>query len=275
MSASERPDPRSKQKPSLGKSGLRGKETLYGRHALYEVLRADRRQVRRLIVAKGAKESGTLQQVLKLARTREIPVMQIERSELDLLCAGHQGVIAETSSFPYVTMDDILEQAKNDGQLPLVLLLDVLQDPQNMGTLMRTALAVGVHGVILPPRRGVGVTPGVVAASAGTCEHMLVAVANIAQSIRLLKKENLWVVGLENSAQAQTMGRMDMSGGLGLVIGGEAKGMRRLVRESCDALLRIPMRPGIDSLNAAVAGSIVLYAAWQARNFTGAHVPAS
>jgi len=231
MSASERPDPRSKQKPSLGKSGLRGKETLYGRHALYEVLRADRRQVRRLIVAKGAKESGTLQQVLKLARTREIPVMQIERSELDLLCAGHQGVIAETSSFPYVTMDDILEQAKNDGQLPLVLLLDVLQDPQNMGTLMRTALAVGVHGVILPPRRGVGVTPGVVAASAGTCEHMLVAVANIAQSIRLLKKENLWVVGLENSAQAQTMGRMDMSGGLGLVIGGEAKGMRRLVRE--------------------------------------------
>ncbi len=248
---------------------------LYGRNAVYEVLRANRRRVRRLIVARGVSEGGILDQVLQTARGREIPIERADRSELDLICAGHQGVVAETSSYPYAELEDMLARASEDEQAPLILLLDVLQDPQNVGTLLRTALAVGVHGVILPPRRGVGVTPGVVAASAGTCEHMLVTKANLAQSIRLLKGENLWIVGLEASAQAQTLERIDISGPLGLVIGGESKGMRRLVRESCDAVVRLPMRPGIDSLNAAVAGSIVLYAIWQARGYIGAQVPVS
>ena len=250
-------------------------DKLYGRNAVHEVLRANRRHVRSLTIARGAKESGTLQQILRYAGDGGIPVERVERSELDLICAGHQGVIAEASSYPYVTLEDILARAREDEQAPLILLLDVLQDPQNMGTLLRTALAVGVHGVILPPRQGVGVTPGVVAASAGTCEHMLVAMANLAQSIRLLKDGDIWIVGLESSPQAQTLESIDISGALGLVIGGEAKGMRRLVRESCDAVVRLPMRPGIDSLNAAVAGSIVLYAVWRVRGYVGAQIPAS
>ncbi len=246
---------------------------LYGRNAVHEVLRANRRRVRRLIIAKGAKESGVLQKILQNARERKIPVERADRSDLDLIGTGHQSVIAEASPYPYVKLENILARASEDEQAPLVLLLDVLQDPQNMGTLLRTALAVGVHGVILPPRRGVGVTPGVVAASAGNCEHMLVATANLAQSIRSLKDENLWIVGLEAGAQVQTLDSIDVSGPLGLVIGGESKGMRRLVRESCDAVVSLPMRPGIDSLNAAVAGSIVLYAVWQARGYIGAQIP--
>ena len=249
-------------------------DKLYGRNAVYEVLRANRRQVRRLSIARGVKESGILQQILQHASASGIPVVRVERNELDLLGTGHQGVIADASPYPYVMLKDILARAREDKQAPLVLLLDVLQDPQNMGTLLRTALAVGVHGVILPLRRGVGVTPGVVAASAGTCEHMLVAMANLAQSIRSLKEADIWILGLETSAQAPTLESIDTKEALGLVIGGEAKGMRRLVRESCDALVRLPMRPGIDSLNAAVAGSIVLYAVWQARGYVGAQVPA-
>jgi 23S rRNA (guanosine2251-2'-O)-methyltransferase len=245
---------------------------LYGRNAVLEVLRADRRRVTRLILARDLRESENLQQIEEHARAHNIPLERVDRSELNVLAHGHQGVVAESSPFQYSRVTDILARAGEENQAPLVLLLDILQDPQNVGTLIRTAFAVGAHGVILPPRRGVGITPGVVAASAGTCEHMLVAVANIAQAIRQLKGADVWIVGLEARPQAQTLDRFDIPGGIGLVIGGEEKGMRRLVRESCDALVRLPMRPGVDSLNAAVAGSIVLYALWQARGYSGAEV---
>jgi 23S rRNA (guanosine2251-2'-O)-methyltransferase len=243
---------------------------LYGRNAVLEVLRADRRRVGRLILAKDMREGANLKQILQHARTSKIPIERVDRNELDSVASGHQGVVAETSPFIYSSVVDILERAREKSQPPLIVLLDILQDPQNVGTLIRTAFAVGVHGVILPPRRGVGITPGVVAASAGTCEHVLVAVSNVAQAIRQLKSEDVWVVGLEASAQAQTLDRLDISGGIGLVIGGEEKGMRRLVRESCDVLVRLPMCPGVDSLNAAVAGSIVLYSLWAARGYSGA-----
>ncbi len=245
---------------------------LYGRNAILEVLRADRRRVKRLLLARDLRERENLQQIVEHARAHKIPLERVDRSELDLIAHGHQGVVAESSTFPYSSVRGILARAGEQNQAPLVLLLDILQDPQNVGTLIRTAFAVGVHGVILPPRRGVGITPGVVAASAGTCEHMLVAVANIAQVIRQLKEEDVWIVGLEARPQAQTLDRLDVGGGIGLVIGGEDKGMRRLVRESCDALIRLPMQPGVDSLNAAVAGSIALYALWQARGYSGAEV---
>jgi 23S rRNA (guanosine2251-2'-O)-methyltransferase len=245
---------------------------LYGRNAVLEVLRADRRRVTRLILARDLRESENLRQIVQHTRAHKIPVERVDRSELDVIAHGHQGVVAESSPFRYSPVADIMARAGEENQAPLVLLLDILQDPQNVGTLIRTAFAVGAHGVILPPRRGVGITPGVVAASAGTCEHMLVAVANIAQAIRQLKGEDVWIVGLEASPQVQTLESFAVPGGIGLVIGGEEKGMRRLVRESCDALVRIPMRPGVDSLNAAVAGSIVLYALWQARGYSGAEV---
>jgi len=225
-----------------------------------------------MILARDVRQGANLQQIVQLAQTNKIPMERVERTELDVLAAGHQGVVIEASPFTYASLNEVLGRARSEAQPPLLLLLDILQDPQNLGTLIRTAVAVGVHGVIIPPRRGVGITPGVVAASAGTCEHMLVAVSNIAQAIRQLKGEDIWIVGLEASPQAQPLDRIELAGGIGLVIGGEEKGMRRLVRESCDALVRLPMRPEVDSLNAAVAGSIALYAFWQARGYGGAEV---
>jgi len=152
---------------------------------------------------------------------------------------------------------------------PLILLLDIIQNPQNLGTLLRTAEAVGVHGVIIPERRSAGITPAVVSASSGASEHMLVAVMNLAQAIQALKEREVWIVGLEGSPEAHLPGEVDLSGALGLVIGNEGEGMRRLVRQSCDFLLRLPMRGRVESLNAAVAGSTALYFAWQARGFLG------
>ncbi|HEY70910.1 MAG TPA: 23S rRNA (guanosine(2251)-2'-O)-methyltransferase RlmB [Anaerolineae bacterium] len=256
---------RDKHKPAGG-----GTETIYGRNAVLELVRAGRRQVHRLRVAEGAKERGALQEVLAAGRDGEIPIERVPRAELDLLCDGHQGVVAETTPYPYVSLDPILERAKNSNQAPLILLLDVLQDPQNVGTLMRTALAVGVHGVILPPRRSVGVTPGVVAASAGTCEHLLVSTGNLVQVMDRLKAEDLWILGLEPGTGAQSLDELDLTVGIGLVVGGESGGMRRLVRESCDVWVSLPMREGINSLNAAVAGAIMLYTIWRERGYVGA-----
>ncbi|MFN2152594.1 MAG: 23S rRNA (guanosine(2251)-2'-O)-methyltransferase RlmB, partial [Anaerolineales bacterium] len=140
------------------------------------------------------------------------------------------------------------------------------QDPQNLGTLLRTAEAVGVHGVVIPLARTAQVTPAVVNASSGASEHLLIAQANLSQVISTLKEEGLWIIGLEGSAEASTASQIRLDGPLGLVVGSEGEGMRRLVRESCDLLLQLPMRGQIESLNAAVAGSIALYLAMQARN---------
>lgn len=249
------------------------RETIFGRNAVLEMLRARRRQVYRLRVAEGVKEIGALQEVLAVGQAREIPIKRVPRTELDLLCDGHQGIIAETSPYHYVSLAEIIERARASQQAPLILLLDVLQDPQNLGTLMRTALAVGVHGVIMPPRRSVGVTPSVVAASAGTCEHLLVSTGNLVQVMNKLKEKDLWILGLEHGIDTQPPEQLDLNPGIGLVVGGERGGMRRLVRESCDVRVRLHMQAGIDSLNAAVAGSIMLYAIWQARGYPGASLP--
>lgn len=270
MTPSDRSDSGKRPRRSNARMAPGTIETLYGRNAVLEVLRAGRRRVSRLILAKDMREGINLKQIIQLARSKKIPIERIDRHELDRTAAGHQGVMAEASPFTYSSVSKILDRAAEEGLPPLIVLLDILQDPQNVGTLIRTAFAVGAHGVIVPPRRAVGITPGVVAASSGTCEHMLVAVSNIAQAIHKLKEEDVWVVGLEASTQAQVIDQLEVAGGIGLVVGGEEKGMRRLVRESCDALVRLPMRPGVDSLNAAVAGSIALYSLWKARGYSGA-----
>lgn len=250
------------------------RETVYGRNPVYEVLRAARRRVHRLWVAEGAQEKGTLAKTLVLAQRSGIPVQRVPRARLDHDSNSHQGIAAEVDPYPYVDVDDLLDLAERRGEPPLILILDIVQNPQNLGTLLRTAEAVGAHGLILPERRGAGVTPAVVNASAGASEHMRIAVANLARSIQRLKERDVWIVGLEASPEARVLGDVNLSGPLGLVIGNEGEGMRRLVRESCDFLLRLPMRGEIESLNAAVAGSIALYAAWQARKFAGATRPA-
>lgn len=245
-------------------------EIICGRNPVYEIIRAGRRRVHRLKLAEGVQPRGNLGRALELAVSRGIPIETVGRAVLDRVADNHQGIAAVVESYPYGTVAEILEQAASRRESPLVLLLDALQDPQNLGTLLRTAEAVGVHGVIMPPRQSVGVTQAVVSASSGACEHLLIATENLARAIQTLKQAGLWIVGLENSAEAVPLGEADLGGSLGLVVGSEGQGMRRLVRERCDYLVRLPMRGRMESLNAAVAGSLALYAAWRARGYVGA-----
>lgn len=245
------------------------KEWITGRNPVYETLRAHRRQVFRLWIAKGVQEKGRLGDVLDLARSLHLEVEWVGRDQVESLGSGHQGVALEVSDYPYCGLTDILELADQKSEPPLLLILDTLQDPQNLGTLLRTAQVIGVHGVLLPYRRTATVTPAVVSASSGGSEHLLITQANLAQSIRILKEEGIWVIGLEGGSEAQLPNEIRLDGPIALVVGNEGEGMRRLVRESCDLLMRLPMRGKIESLNAAVAGSVALYLAWQARNYAG------
>ncbi len=244
------------------------REWLYGRQAVREMLRAQRRQVRQLIVNRGSEQGGILGTILALAQARNVPVVEADRNRLDQLSerANHQGVLADVSAYPYVELDDILHAAQARGEPPFVLCLDHLQDPQNLGTLLRTAEAVGVHGVLIPERRAAGITPAVSNASAGAVEHLLVAeIVNVTRSLEILKARGLWVAGLDLDEQATPYDQADLRGPLAIVVGSEGEGLSRLVRKQCDWLVSLPMRGRIESLNAAVAGSIVLYAALRAR----------
>lgn len=245
------------------------KEWIYGRNAVYETLRAGRRQAFRLLLAEGAQEKGRLAETLQRCAQKRIPVERAGRGRLEQIGEGSQGVALEASAYPYVDLLDILALAEQRGEPPFILILDALQDPQNLGTLLRTAEGVGVHGVLLPLRQTATVTPAVVNASSGASEHLLIAQANLAQAIEALKEANVWVVGLDGGPQSQPAGRVRLDGALALVVGSEGQGMRPLVRQSCDVLLRLPMRGQVESFNAAVAGSIALYLAWQGRSFSG------
>lgn len=244
-------------------------EKVVGRNPVYEVIRADRRRVHKLIVAEGVVERGALARLLALVREVNIPIERVRRRELDQESDHHQGVAAVVDPYPYVTISDIIESASSGGEPLLVLLLDMLQNPQNLGTLLRSAEAVGVHGVVIPKRRGVGVTRSVVSASAGASEHLLIASDNLVRAIERLKEAGAWIMGLENLPQAQLLEEVDLSGAIGLVVGNEGQGMRRLVRQSCDHLIRLPMRGQINTLNAAVAGSLALYSIWKVRSYCG------
>ncbi len=241
------------------------KEWITGRNPVYEVLCARRREVFRLWVAKGAEEKGRLAEVVQLARERKCSIEYVQRSQLDGLDETHQGVGLETSAYSYSNLVDILDLAKIRQEPLFVLVLDVIQNPQNLGTLLRTAEAVGVHGVLLPFRHAAGVTPAVVNASSGASEHLLLVQLNLAQAIQTLKEEGAWVIGLEGDAEATPVEKARLDGPLALVVGSEGEGMRLLVRKSCDLLVRLEMVGKIESLNAAVAGSIALYLAHQAR----------
>jgi 23S rRNA (guanosine2251-2'-O)-methyltransferase len=232
-------------------------ELLYGRNSVREALAAGR-GIHRLLVARGAHGLDTL---LAAGERRRIRIEVLDRYELDRRAGDHhQGVLAEADPFGYAHPDAIFARAEERGEPPLLLALDSLQDPQNFGTLLRTAQACGAHGVLIPEHRAVGVTPAVSNASAGAVEHLLVAqVTNLARSLGELKSRGVWVYGLAVEAE-QSYWDADLSGPLALVVGSEGSGLGRLVRETCDALVKIPMATGaIQSLNASVAGSLVLY----------------
>jgi 23S rRNA (guanosine2251-2'-O)-methyltransferase len=242
-------------------------EWLAGRNAVHEMLRAQRRRVEKVILAEGAEVKGILADILNLSRQARIPVERAERFVLERLVGReHQGIIAQVSDYPYTSPEEIIALAHARQEPPFLLALDALQDPQNVGSLLRTAEAVGVHGVIIPERRAVGVTPAVSRASAGAVEHLCVAqVTNLARTLDALKAEGVWSVGVEEHPSARDYREADLNMPLVLVLGSEGEGMRRLVAEKCDLLVRIPMRGRINSLNVAVAGSLLLYQAWNAR----------
>lgn len=241
------------------------KEWIVGRNPTYEVLRAKRRQVFRLWIASGVEERGRVADILKLAAERKTPVFRVLRGQVDPLGENPQGIALEVSGYPYSALEDILEYVLHRGEPMFVLALDQIQNPQNLGSLLRTAEAVGVHGVIMPLARAVGVTPAVVSSSAGASEHLLVAPVNLSQAIATLKEAGAWVIGLENSPAASYLNEVPLDGSIVIVVGSEGAGIRSLVRSSCDFLLKLPMQGKIESLNAAVAGSVVLYLAMQKR----------
>lgn len=244
------------------------KETLFSKNAVYEALRARRRHPLRLLLAQNLPEKGRVTEILSLARERKIPIERVPRPRLDSVTPYHQGVLLEASAYPYAALEDMLSLAQRRAEAPFFLLLDALTDPQNFGALLRTAEAVGVHGVILPLAHTVEVTPLVVNASSGASEHLLIAQANLAQTMQTLKQAGVWLAGFDqNGQEMHTLNarRSPLAGALGLVVGSEGEGMRPLVRKACDFLLRLPMRGKIESLNAAAAGSVALYLAYLKR----------
>jgi len=196
----------------------------------------------------------------------------VSGATLDRLAGGanHQGVVAAAAEFRYVAWEDLLARAALVGEPALLLVLDHLTDPQNFGTLLRTAEAVGVHGIIIPRERAVGITPAVVKASAGAVAHLPIAqVVNLPRTLDALKKQGVWVIGLD-AGGPQMYDEVDYNIPLALVVGSEDRGLSRLVREKCDLLVKLPMRGKVESLNAAVAGSIVLYEIWRYRRAASA-----
>jgi 23S rRNA (guanosine2251-2'-O)-methyltransferase len=216
-------------------------------------------------VAKGIKPEGQLPQILQIAQARHLPIEEVPRAQLDALGDHHQGVALEASGYPYAALEDLLAYSQQQPELPFFLLLDLIQDPQNLGSLLRTAEAMGVHGVVLPSRQAAQINPTVVHASSGASEHLLIAQYNLAQAIAHFKQEEIWIYGLDEDPNSKIPQELRFDLGLALVVVNEGSGMRQLVRQSCDELMRLPMVGKIESLNAAVAGSIALYLARQAR----------
>ena len=240
-------------------------ELLYGRHAVLEALRAGRRRIQHIYLGQGAQQTGIVAEIVAAAQQRGCPVTPASRQVLDRAGpVNHQGVVAETGPYPYAGVDALLPVLGAED--PLYLALDHLQDVQNLGTLLRTAEAMAVTGVLLPDRRAASITPAVVNASAGAVEHLHIAeVGNLVQALERFKEDGVWVVGLDAGPGAVPLPEADLRGPLVLVVGAEGAGLGRLVREHCDWLLAIPMYGRVASLNAAVAGSIAVAAARQAR----------
>jgi len=247
----------------------RRSELLAGPNSVREALLARRRTVHKVLLRKEIKATGAIADVLRLCRERRVPIEHVERRALDGLSGGlvHQSIVARVSPYPYVDLPAAMALARQQGEAPFLLALDSLQDPQNVGSLLRTAEAVGAHGIIIPARRSVGITPAVSRASAGAVEHLcVVRVTNLARTLDALKSEGVWVVGVENRPEAQDYHTASLDMPLVLVVGSEGRGLRRLTTAKCDLLLRIPMRGRVSSLNVSVAGSLLLYEVWRQRH---------
>jgi 23S rRNA (guanosine2251-2'-O)-methyltransferase len=241
-------------------------EIIFGRHPVEEALQGGR-PLKKIFLAQGLKDP-TLEVISRLAEERGVPVQRRDRQALDRLAPGmnHQGIAAIAAPFAYAALDDLFGAASGSGEDPFFLVLDHLQDPHNFGALLRTAEAVGVHGVIIPEHRAVGVTTGVYKASVGAVENIPVAkVTNLARTLTELKERGVWVMGADMEGE-QIFCKADLKGPLALVLGGEGRGISRLIREKCDFRVRLPMQGKTGSLNVSVAGGILMYEVYRQRH---------
>lgn len=233
-------------------------EFIAGKNPVLEALKSTR-DINKIFIAEGSAR-GQAQQIIRRANERKITVQFVPKKRLDQLFSGnHQGVVAQVAAYEYSELDDLFSLAEKSGKPPFFLLLDEIEDPHNLGSILRTADATGVHGVIIPRRRAVGLTSTVAKASTGAIEHVpVVRVTNMVRTIEELKEKGIWIAGTDAKG-SKDYRTMDGSLPLGLVIGSEGKGMGRLVREKCDFLFHLPMVGQVTSLNASVAAAIMMY----------------
>ena len=235
-----------------------------GRNPVIEALGSDRNID--VIYIKAKEKEGSIKKIIAIAKEKKIIIKEVDRKKLDELAEGsaHQGVVAIASEYKYYELEDVLEDIKNKGEAPFFVILDEIEDPHNLGAIIRSAEGAGVHGVIIPKRRSATITQVVEKASAGAVSYMpVIKVTNLALTIDKLKNEGLWIYGLDMDGAPYH--NQDMKGSVALIIGNEGKGISRLLKEKCDYKVSIPMKGRVGSLNASVAASIVIYEALRQR----------
>ena len=241
-------------------------DIIEGRNPVLELLRAGR-SINKILISDNVQRHSVIAEILNLAKTKKVPAEFVDESVIRRLSftAANQGIIAYVAPKEYVTLDELLAISKSKNEAPLYCILDGIEDPQNLGAILRTADATGFHGIIIRERRAVGLTPIVAKSSAGAIEYVPVArVVNISQAIEFLKKDNVWVIGIDMAGDTE-YGKIDYRAPTAIVIGNEGAGLSDLVRKRCDTIAAIPMKGNISSLNASVAAAIVMYEAFRQR----------
>jgi len=271
---SKRDNKKTEQKQFIKKENKRPQEKeqrnfddqVEGRNSVLELLESEK-DINKIFVTRGEKQ-GSINKIIGRAKGKGIVLVEVDKSKLDEMSqtGNHQGVIAIVPPFEYCEVEDILDEAKSKNEQPFILILDGIEDPHNLGAIIRTAETAGVHGVIIPKRRAVSVNSTVNKVSAGAVEHMRIArVNNINDTIQFLKDSGLWIIGTDGATENYYY-EQDLTGPIALVIGSEGNGMNRLVSENCDILVKIPMHGKITSLNASVSAGIVTYEIVKQRN---------
>lgn len=263
-----RRDQKHGQKPDQLQEQNENQDYIIGKNPVIEALKSER-DINKILIAEGS-QSGQMQQVIGMAKEANVIVQFVPKKKIDQLADGnHQGVIAQVAAYEYAEIDDLFAAAEKKNEAPFFLLLDEIEDPHNLGSIMRTADASGAHGIIIPKRRAVGLTTTVAKLSTGAIEYIPVArVTNMAQTIDELKERGVWIAGTDASAK-QDFRQIDGTLPLGLVIGSEGKGMGRLIRDKCDFLLSLPMVGHVTSLNASVAAALLMYEVHRKRHPLG------
>ena len=236
-----------------------------GRNPVIEAIKSDR-QIDKIMISNSSKE-GSIKKVIALAKEKNIIIQYVDKNKLDEISQSHshQGVIAKVSEYKYFELDEVIENIKSKSEEAFIIILDEITDPHNFGSIIRTADAVGAHAIIVPKRRSVHITPIVAKSSAGAVEYVPICkVTNIVNTIKKLKQEGLWIAAAD--MDGQVFYEQNLKGPLGVVIGSEGFGISRLVKENCDFTVKMPMIGNVTSLNASVAGGILLYEVFRQRN---------